>query len=844
MNISDTLELEELGMRNFMSYGNNYTVINLRNPGTTLIVGEDIDAGTGSSNGVGKTTILAGIVYALFDRPLNDKMKVDELINNVNKKNMEVYLKFRKRGDLYTIKRIRKGKDGNTVILEKNGVAITRDSVDNTNKYLVDQIIGYSFHLFVRIVVFSAGHDHFLSLPTSGAKKPLQSDIIEELFNLTSLSLKANKLKADIKDNEQKMNVIKAKIDQIERERERHTAQVKATKQRMLEWEANHTAKIEEIHGQLEEGKDIDLDYEIQLHKDIEQLTAANKQLKIAYARAVEWEESHQAKLDRTTKELADFEDIDFHKEEAIHNILETKTKQHRELVTAHSRMVDWATNQTKRIEDLRYEVAALERIDYHGQLELHKEIASLKTEQKTVQTALNECLRLEKQYKAERDKLKTEHKHLEDAKCPYCLQDYAEAKEKCSTIEKMLEELSAKFNTLDNEEATYSKQNDILLTKLTELQAKVTHADVEDLQKTKELSAAKKQRFVDLVAEKNPHVSAVEELLEVDPGTELINMLGDDAIAKLGVEIEEAKDALTIGNPQTLAKLKSNAVVLKEKLEHLKSESNPHIETLKEHFSLVEGDDYKAIGGELYVAKSTISSHELDILGFKERTKMPDLTAEEVIDLKNERKVLKEKLAQLESAENPHIEALEELLAVNMDDAEYDMVNEHQHLVDHQKFLVKLLTKTDSFIRKELIDQNVPLLNKRLKKYLSDLGLPHKVEFTNTMTASITQMGRPLSYHNLSTGQQARVNLALSFAFRDVLQAMHSPVNFCLLDEVLDVGLCAYGIGAAARMLKNKAREEKITMFVISHKAEVDSVFDRTMKVEMTKGFSRIVAS
>ncbi|MNE22881.1 hypothetical protein D3C80_1161100 [compost metagenome] len=70
----------------------------------------------------------------------------------------------------------------------------------------------------------------------------------------------------------------------------------------------------------------------------------------------------------------------------------------------------------------------------------------------------------------------------------------------------------------------------------------------------------------------------------------------------------------------------------------------------------------------------------------------------------------------------------------------------------------------------------------------------------------------------------------------------MHNRVNICMLDEVLDVGLDAVGVQAAARMIKRKARDEKLSLFIISHRDEIDSVFEKTLTVQMNKGFSYIL--
>lgn len=212
-----------------------------------------------------------------------------------------------------------------------------------------------------------------------------------------------------------------------------------------------------------------------------------------------------------------------------------------------------------------------------------------------------------------------------------------------------------------------------------------------------------------------------------------------------------------------------------------------------------------------------------------------------ELISIRNQSTQIETKIQELEVADNPYIEPLNELLAMAVEPANYDVVNKITKELEHQKFLLKLLTKKDSFVRKTLLNKNIPFLNQKLQHYLAVLGLPHKVEFTYEMTASISQFGHELDFGNLSAGQRARVNLALSFAFRDVLQNMHTKVNICMLDEALDHGLDSVGVQAAIKMLKRKAREDKMSMFVITHR-EVDSAFDYTMTVQLSKGFSSIL--
>lgn len=216
-------------------------------------------------------------------------------------------------------------------------------------------------------------------------------------------------------------------------------------------------------------------------------------------------------------------------------------------------------------------------------------------------------------------------------------------------------------------------------------------------------------------------------------------------------------------------------------------------------------------------------------------------LTMRDLEELKRTVEAGQAEIERLNQSTNPFTEPLCELEASEIPPADYTEVNELTKRVDHFDFLYKLLTKKDSFVRKSLLNKNLPYLNQRLQGYLVDLGLSHKVEFTHELTAKITQFGRDINFGNLSAGQKARVNIALSFAFRDVLQLMHMPVNICLLDEILDVGLNSNGAQMAIKMLKKIAREEKMSMYVISHREEVDSAFDRTLTVQMSKGFSYV---
>lgn len=590
------IKFKEVTFRNFMSYGNNDTTISLDDVGLNLIVGRNFDTSTvnGScANGVGKTTILHAICYALFDRALSNTMSVDNLINNVNKKNMYVKLVFSIGDHEYCIERKRKGgKSGReTDVLfyytDVDGTVHGNDKAGSgeTNK-AIKEIIGLDYETFSRIVVFSAIHTPFLDLPTNSHYGACQIDIIEDLFKIKMLSLKADALKAMQKTMQQELDIQKRVMDERKAVYDRHVQQ------------------------------------------------AANLDVKIS-----QWELDNQNNITSYRKQIQSIENVDFDGQIANFELLKNLEQDHKDvsgLVKSLKATIEKTWKDKERVDD---------------------EILSLRMSQ-----------------------------------CPYCKQDYHDVAK--------IDALTQKSEACDTSLKSYNQEL----------------ANIE-------------QELVDITTDLN-------------------------AVKKL----------VTVANLPALLKIRGDRDIIQAKIDQLSSNINPYITAKEEHLSV-------------------------------------------------------------------------EVIAPC-----YDEINSTLKKIDHVQFLVKLLTKKDSFVRKTLLKRNLPYLNARLQGYIEELGLTHKVEFTSELTARISQFGNELSFDNLSNGQKARVNIALCFSFRDVLQRMHSPINLCLLDECLDTGLSSSGVASAIRMLKQKAKNENLNMYVITHRDEIPvAAFDKIITVEMEGGFSRI---
>jgi len=199
----------------------------------------------------------------------------------------------------------------------------------------------------------------------------------------------------------------------------------------------------------------------------------------------------------------------------------------------------------------------------------------------------------------------------------------------------------------------------------------------------------------------------------------------------------------------------------------------------------------------------------------------------------------LEQNLAKKRSEQDPYNEQIEEMTKTALEEINYDKLNELSRLKDHEEFLLKLLTNKDSFIRKKIIDQNLSYLNTRLNYYLEKIGLPHQVVFQNDLTVSITELGRDMDFDNLSRGERNRLILSLSWSFRDVWESLYQKINLLFVDELVDSGLDSSGMEGSLAILKKISRDQKKSVWLVSHRDELVSRVENILKVTKSNGFT-----
>ena len=187
----------------------------------------------------------------------------------------------------------------------------------------------------------------------------------------------------------------------------------------------------------------------------------------------------------------------------------------------------------------------------------------------------------------------------------------------------------------------------------------------------------------------------------------------------------------------------------------------------------------------------------------------------------------------------DPYSEQVAEMESGALQAIDFDVINKLTKTMEHQKFLLDLLTSKDSFVRKKIIDQNLSYLNARLTHYLDKIGLPHNVIFKNDLQVEITELGRELDFDNLSRGERNRLILGLSFAFRDVWENLYAPINTLFIDELIDSGLDTMGVENSLAILKDMSRRRHKSIWLVSHREELAGRVPNVLKVIKENGFT-----
>lgn len=144
----------------------------------------------------------------------------------------------------------------------------------------------------------------------------------------------------------------------------------------------------------------------------------------------------------------------------------------------------------------------------------------------------------------------------------------------------------------------------------------------------------------------------------------------------------------------------------------------------------------------------------------------------------------------------------------------------------------------SDNGMKKMLMSQIIPLLNKKILKTAKVLEFKFAFEFDLEFNPIITHLGMQVSPDSLSAGEQKKMNLIVLLCILELIKLKHNKVNLLFLDEVFS-SLDVDSIFRVVDLLKTFAKKYGMTVFVISHDPLPEEYFDTKIQVENTDHFS-----
>jgi DNA repair exonuclease SbcCD ATPase subunit len=229
--------IKKVRLKNFRSYGNQFTEIDLTRSKTTVIT---------APNGSGKSTILYAIEFGLFGR-VSGGINKNDLVNSINRKDMVVEIECETKGKKIKVTR---GVKPHVFEIEIDGELVNQSSsIKDYQNYFEEEVLGFNLNSFRQVVSISGGSYTPFLLLTAGARRK----IVEELLDLTIFSKmhmlhlsQTSALQKEIADLETEIAKRKASILSLKKGLDKILVKESGIRESVI-------AKIEETQGKIEQ---------------------------------------------------------------------------------------------------------------------------------------------------------------------------------------------------------------------------------------------------------------------------------------------------------------------------------------------------------------------------------------------------------------------------------------------------------------------------------------------------------------------------------------------------------------------------------------------------------------
>lgn len=194
------VNFKRLTIKNFLSIGEEPVEISFPS-GLNIITGFNKDKAD-RRNGVGKSTIADGIYFSIYGSTIRD-IKKENIPNNMTSGKTEVSIEFDVQHDgINTEYKITRLLNPSKCYIYKNDVDITRDSINNTTKFVSD-LISSSPEVFQNCIIMTVNN----TIPFMAKKKIEKRKFIEGILNLEVFSNMLTRVRNEYNDIQREFNV-------------------------------------------------------------------------------------------------------------------------------------------------------------------------------------------------------------------------------------------------------------------------------------------------------------------------------------------------------------------------------------------------------------------------------------------------------------------------------------------------------------------------------------------------------------------------------------------------------------------------------------------------------------
>ncbi len=200
----------------------------------------------------------------------------------------------------------------------------------------------------------------------------------------------------------------------------------------------------------------------------------------------------------------------------------------------------------------------------------------------------------------------------------------------------------------------------------------------------------------------------------------------------------------------------------------------------------------------------------------------------------------LKKELDQVKNQEN-HYQAEIDANTALLRPIDMDAIDNVAAMINDYKTCLKISEDPKNrgkFLRRYIKQSNEIL--RGFKKLIPDYNI--HLQFNPDFTIRVMKLGKEVNPGSLSNGEKRIGNIMIMMALMKVFKLKNNvEFNAMFMDEVLDSGINGTLLESVYVFIKNVCQQEKLRMYLISHREEIKEKVKEVIMVTKTRGISTI---